>query len=91
MARNTILESYPSRGEVDRWLDSIWDLVDATECPAELLADQGFTTIWAYAIHRDSGIFDSLRPACRNSSDTGNPPSHARRPSLCMCRATVRR
>ena len=43
MDTNTSLETYPSRGEVDRWLDSIWDLVDATECPAELLADQGFT------------------------------------------------
>ena len=43
MDKNTSLESYPSRGEVDRWLDSIWDLADATECPAELLADRGFT------------------------------------------------
>ena len=43
MDTNTSLESYPSRGEVDCWLDSIWDLADATECPAELLTDQGFT------------------------------------------------
>ena len=43
MDRNTSIESYPSRGEVARWLDSIWELVDATECPAELLADQGVT------------------------------------------------
>jgi cephalosporin-C deacetylase-like acetyl esterase len=34
---------YPNEADVDAWLDSIWGLVDATECPAEVLEDQGFT------------------------------------------------
>ena len=36
-------KSYPGNGEVDAWLDSIWDLVDTTTCQVELLVDQGFT------------------------------------------------
>ena len=43
MVKNASVESYPSRDEIDAWLDSIWELVDSTRCEAELLADQGFT------------------------------------------------
>ncbi len=35
--------TYPDSAAVDEWLESIWDLVDATPCAAELLADAGFT------------------------------------------------
>ena len=34
---------YPAPQEVDAWLDSIWNLADAAECPAEPLTDQGFS------------------------------------------------
>ena len=91
MDTNRSLESYPSRGEVDRWLDSIWELVDATECRQNCWLIKALPTIWAYVMHRDSSIFDFLRPACRNSSDTGNPRSLVRRLSLCTCRVTVQR
>lgn len=36
-------ELYPTPDEVDAWLDSIWDLVEGTACPAELLDERGFT------------------------------------------------
>jgi cephalosporin-C deacetylase-like acetyl esterase len=43
MTRNSSTELYPGCDDVDAWLDTIWDLVDTTECTGELQPDQGFT------------------------------------------------
>jgi cephalosporin-C deacetylase-like acetyl esterase len=36
------LPDYPGPAEVDAWIDSVWALVDATDCPAERLDEPGF-------------------------------------------------
>ena len=43
MTTNTSAIAYPDPGAVDAWMASIWELVDSTPCPAETLADAGFT------------------------------------------------
>jgi cephalosporin-C deacetylase-like acetyl esterase len=34
---------YPSREEVDKWVDSIWKLADSTHCKVEVLNSNGFS------------------------------------------------
>jgi cephalosporin-C deacetylase-like acetyl esterase len=34
---------YPTPEEIDAWLNSIWELVDATACPAHTMEEQGFS------------------------------------------------
>ena len=43
MTTDTSTIAYPGPAEVDEWLESIWDLVNATPCAAEVLPDAGFT------------------------------------------------
>ncbi len=35
--------AYPGTVEVDEWLASIWELAKTTDCPVEMLPEQGFT------------------------------------------------
>jgi cephalosporin-C deacetylase-like acetyl esterase len=43
MNRDSTAQPYPTRDEVDDWLDSIWGRGDPRGCKAEELSDQGFT------------------------------------------------
>ena len=62
MSGKSITIAYPGRDEVDGWMDTIWDLADATECPAELLPEQGF--VHHFGVRHLPGFqFVRFRPA----------------------------